>query len=467
MPTLTHERVIETIESAGMYPTDPNLPPTATLIILHETDCVQVGIDYAGPPVETVLETRIDEWGVRVPAPSATAFRTDDGIVLLRDPFEAWLRGSASNYPRPPEHMQLYARDRAGVSGLPPEERTAWFAANYPEYTRAYVEWFDNGCMYDWGNVQQSRLPLVWRRNAEAGALTCARRDDGTPLDSNVAYLEGWAPDACNCVECCTLRSVASADERRPPHMQRVWVNPDAWWLSDWANYLARTADATAPVPTPEHEPPVQWDRFRMCNEYEHATAAEQEMGRSDIPVSPTIAYMLGWRIPYIGVGACNCYSCMVNNRPFAMLPESPPTVPWMFACHWPMWVEEDVPTPWDQDPNRAYRFTQADAERERERAQEEEEEEDPPEDDDDEARSDDIPWQDAPSEPRFHKGVACDRNPSTRFLGCEVELAGHSDGDPLRTFLRTWQGTSIVGDGSLPDGGFELVTPPHAVTSS
>lgn len=51
-------------------------------------------------------------------------------------------------------------------------------------------------------------------------------------------------------------------------------------------------------------------------------------------------------------------------------------------------------------------------------------------------------------------------RNPSARAISCELEIAKADCDDGISSTVRKWHG-SIVEDGSLPDGGFEVNTAP------
>lgn len=52
-------------------------------------------------------------------------------------------------------------------------------------------------------------------------------------------------------------------------------------------------------------------------------------------------------------------------------------------------------------------------------------------------------------------------KNPSTRLIAAELEICGiHGNATALATYLKSW-GCSVVGDGSLPSGGFEINTHP------
>ncbi len=53
-----------------------------------------------------------------------------------------------------------------------------------------------------------------------------------------------------------------------------------------------------------------------------------------------------------------------------------------------------------------------------------------------------------------------CKRNPSRRLLSTEIEVASASYGDHVDSAARYWR-CSIVKDGSLPNGGFEVCTSP------
>ena len=62
----------------------------------------------------------------------------------------------------------------------------------------------------------------------------------------------------------------------------------------------------------------------------------------------------------------------------------------------------------------------------------------------------------------KFHKDSGlCKENISTRFIAAELEIAAlHKHGAPVVEAVSKWSG-SIVRDGSLPDGGFEINTAP------
>ena len=51
-------------------------------------------------------------------------------------------------------------------------------------------------------------------------------------------------------------------------------------------------------------------------------------------------------------------------------------------------------------------------------------------------------------------------RNPSSRYIACEIEIANADDGNAIDSAARKWR-CSIVEDSSLPSTGFELVTAP------
>jgi hypothetical protein len=79
-----------------------------------------------------------------------------------------------------------------------------------------------------------------------------------------------------------------------------------------------------------------------------------------------------------------------------------------------------------------------------------------------------DVPHVRGPHPPRFHTATRKDRkeNPSKRYIAVELEVcgmnqsAGHRGGNALARTVAGWGG-AIVGDGSLPDGGFEINTAP------
>lgn len=65
--------------------------------------------------------------------------------------------------------------------------------------------------------------------------------------------------------------------------------------------------------------------------------------------------------------------------------------------------------------------------------------------------------------EPVFHKGGTFKINPIRRYIGVELEVARSDTSsryqiDPV---VAAWEGTAVVRDGSLADGGYEICTPP------
>ena len=62
----------------------------------------------------------------------------------------------------------------------------------------------------------------------------------------------------------------------------------------------------------------------------------------------------------------------------------------------------------------------------------------------------------------KFHKAKVTEhkRNPSKRFIACELECSGAAGGDAIESCCEGWS-HSIVRDGSLPSGGFEVTTSP------
>jgi hypothetical protein len=73
--------------------------------------------------------------------------------------------------------------------------------------------------------------------------------------------------------------------------------------------------------------------------------------------------------------------------------------------------------------------------------------------------------WVGANDDATFHRGKTSKVNPSPRFFGLELEIAtsGLNSRQEIDPEIRGWAGAALVPDGSLPDGGYEINTPPSS----
>jgi hypothetical protein len=93
-------------------------------------------------------------------------------------------------------------------------------------------------------------------------------------------------------------------------------------------------------------------------------------------------------------------------------------------------------------------------------------EESDDPEGEGDLPRSGGRPsWVGANDKPKFHRGKTSKVNPSSRLFGLELEIANSAwnSRQEIDPEIRNWAGAALVPDGSLPDGGYEINTPPSS----